>query len=789
MSELQATLEFSVELHKFYNVDLFQRGFYQIRSNFKSSPKVPAKVEVSLPRSKKSDLIFPPSIINGIAVSKTFQILYRNEEVLLEDVIHYRVHIVLDSAKIEETLSNAEFTLEVELWFSEDSVGMEQHSSIQSVSRRELMINFVPTRGLHYHLPVLFDYFHLSCVSLSVHGALISIHQPYLPSPRSGNKRNKSRNSSPSLSTMESVLFGQAQLGVKYGTSRTRLAIACRIYQEVCTLLLQALESLQLCLQHLSGLIPDLQRPNVRIVDCRRRMKKLIEVAHTLETEEDFLLKANSDISQLCAENILLWNKFLDAFTSREVIRRHLAQINHSHRIKRFAEGFFSMTNPRKSALCCLDAKHQHYTVVSEAVRRSQYFSNLPHLTVGCKELDGTSETLPIIFEDIYSDGVPKRNSVCDSVRVVEGSNCVLVSSNNSLNGPGISQPQLQPENMRQTFRPASVPVNLDITAANNLQLDGAQASDLANLSEESLDRLKRDLSILVEATMNATNEDEAKDTKKSAKKKISLPLKLSDERLAPNLLFEATKSKVERKRSVDSSLNILSPTLSPDMKLYFKEKLRSNWKHKSQSSEKQKQFESKFQKGHSGYSHLECCSNIPYNLEEEPEQVDGMKNPKIKNKHDQSFTSKILEEEEEKTKLLNSAGPGKSYSPKGGRKAKEELSGMAKVRDIVLNSGEKNQSVEEELSDSSMSEASGWISNNSRRSSVSTIDTNSEQRETKTPENSRPGESRYPVLPELKSPGLLLSKTSRSRSEEPPDKSLSPTGRLRHRSECGGPR
>merc|ERR1719192_2176071 len=151
---------------------------------------------------------------------------------------------------------------------------------------------------------------------------------------------------------------------------------------------------------------------------------------------------------------------------------------------------------------------------------------------------------------------------------------------------------------MRQTFRPASVPV--DITATNNLQLDREQASDLANMSEESLDRLKRDLSILVEATMNATNEPEAKDTKKSAKKKISLPLKLSDERLAPNLLFEATKSKVERKRSVDSSLNILSPTLSPDMKLYFKEKLRSNWKQKSQSSEKQKQFENKFQKGHS---------------------------------------------------------------------------------------------------------------------------------------------------------------------------------------------
>ena len=779
MSELQATLEFSVELHKFYNVDLFQRGFYQIRSNFKSSPKVPSKVEVSLPRTKKSDLIFPPSIINGIAVSKTFQILYRNEEVLLDDVIHYRVHIVLDSAKIEETLRNAEFSLEVELWFSEDSVGMEQHSSIQSVSRRSLMINFVPTRGLHYHLPVLFDYFHLSCVSLTLHGALISIHQPYLPSPRSGVKRNKSRNSSPSLSTMESVLFGQAQLGVKYGTSRTRLAIACRIYQEVCTLLLQALQSLQLALHHLSGLIPDLQRPNVRTVDCRRRMKKLIEVAQTLETEEDFLLKANSDISQLCAENILLWNKFLDAFTSREVIRRHLAQINHSHRIKRFAEGFFSMTNPRKSALCCLEAKQQHYAVVSEAVRRSHYFSHLPHLTVSCRDLDGTSETLPIIFEDIYTDGVPKRNSVCDSVRVVEGSNCVLVSSNSS--AASISQPQLQPDQFKQNFRPSSVPLNLDITAVNNLHMDREQASELANLSEESLDRLKRDLSILVEATMNATNENE-KDNKKTVKKKISLPIKLSDERLASTLPSEA-KSKVERKRSVDSSLNILSPTLSPDMKMYFKEKIRSNWKHKSKSGDRQKQVENKFQKGHSGYSHLECCSNIPYNLEEEPELVDGMKNPKCKNEHERSFTSKTLDVD----KLVKN--DGKAYSPKCGRKPKEELEGMAKVRDIVLNSS-KDKTGEEEESDSSLSEASGWVS--SRRSSVSTTDTNSENRTDRDCNRTDgPGkdEGRWPALPELKSPGLLLSKTNRSRSEEPPDKSPSLTGRPRHRSECGGPR
>merc|ERR1719367_1633258 len=152
---------------------------------------------------------------------------------------------------------------------------------------------------------------------------------------------------------------------------------------------------------------------------------------------------------------------------------------------------------------------------------------------------------------------------------------------------------------------------------------------------------------------MNATSEPKVENNKKTAKKKISLPIKLSDERLASTLPTEA-KNKVERKRSMDSSLNILSPTLSmsPDMKFYFKEKLKTNLridaKQKSKSKDKTKQSEARFQKGHSGYSHLECCSNIPYNLKEEPEVVDGMKNPRSRGDDiDLSFTSRSLQQED----------------------------------------------------------------------------------------------------------------------------------------------
>ena len=77
----------------------------------------------------------------------------------------------------------------------------------------------------------------------------------------------------------------------------------------------------------------------------------------------------------------------------------------------------------------------------------------------------------------------------------------------------------------------------------------------------------------------------------------------------------------------MDSSLGSnLSPTLSPDMKGFFKEKLRSI-KPKKGNKVKAEEVLGSGKKGASnattGYSHLDCCADVPYNLAEEPEQVD----------------------------------------------------------------------------------------------------------------------------------------------------------------------
>lgn len=88
-------------------------------------------------------------------------------------MVLFRCHMPLDANNLRESLERAEFSLVLELWFSDTSpvaMGM--------VSTRTLQLNMSPVEGLHYHLPVLFDYFHLSAVSLTVHSALTALHQP-----------------------------------------------------------------------------------------------------------------------------------------------------------------------------------------------------------------------------------------------------------------------------------------------------------------------------------------------------------------------------------------------------------------------------------------------------------------------------------------------------------------------------------------------------------------------------------------------------------------------------------
>src|SRR5699024_10674092 len=120
--------------------------------------------------SNLGNIISPACVVSGTAVSKTFQIVYKNEEVLLNDNAPFRVNICLDSSDCMKQIAKIVFLLQVELWFTDQESPL--HAPIERfecVSTRHLQIHFDLCRGLHYNLPVIFDYFHLSAITLTLH--------------------------------------------------------------------------------------------------------------------------------------------------------------------------------------------------------------------------------------------------------------------------------------------------------------------------------------------------------------------------------------------------------------------------------------------------------------------------------------------------------------------------------------------------------------------------------------------------------------------------------------------
>lgn len=48
------------------------------------------------------------------------------------------------------------------------------------ISSRTLGLHFHPRRGLHHQVPIMFDYFHLSVISVTIHAALVALQQPLI---------------------------------------------------------------------------------------------------------------------------------------------------------------------------------------------------------------------------------------------------------------------------------------------------------------------------------------------------------------------------------------------------------------------------------------------------------------------------------------------------------------------------------------------------------------------------------------------------------------------------------
>ncbi|KAJ8966761.1 hypothetical protein NQ317_016972 [Molorchus minor] len=110
-------------------------------------------------------------------------------------------------------------------------------------------------------------------------------------------------------------------------------------------------------------------------------------------------------LAEFCKKNIKLWNYFLLTFSCKINIQQHLSRKHHRLRVKRFAELFFLIYNPRKSAFGCYETNYHNYLI--------QDMQMLPPLPVHCIALDGECATMLVIFEDQYQDPFDQEKINC----------------------------------------------------------------------------------------------------------------------------------------------------------------------------------------------------------------------------------------------------------------------------------------------------------------------------------------------------------------------------------------
>ncbi|NXU59439.1 F135B protein, partial [Turnix velox] len=389
--------------------------YYQIRAGLKIPCRIPHRVFATIAGQTGDSSLCSACVHENNVYSRIFQILYRNEEIVLNESMNFRVHLLLDGERVEDALSEADFQLKLDLHFTDSEQQLRDVPAIPMISSRTLCLHFHPRRGLHHHVPVMFDYFHLSVISVTVHASLVALHQPLISFARPGKgswlgKGNLEAGPDQSSMSLENLVFGAGYCkptsseGSFYVPSENCMQHAYKWHKDLCLLLLNAQRGLHTYYTLIMKEISDLPQLKLEELSVEETLSQLCTELQLLSNPEKIAEQISKDLAWLCSHLLALWTQFLEVATLHPEVTAYLTQEHHMLRVRRFSEAFFYTQHQKPAVLTFQESLIQSHGQISTEIRNSEYFTSMPPLPAECLDIDGDWNTLPVIFEDRYMD-------------------------------------------------------------------------------------------------------------------------------------------------------------------------------------------------------------------------------------------------------------------------------------------------------------------------------------------------------------------------------------------------
>ncbi|NXC27835.1 F135B protein, partial [Campylorhamphus procurvoides] len=397
------------------NFSFFLPRYYQIRAGLKIPSRIPHRLFATIGGQTGDSSLCSACVHENNVYSRIFQILYRNEEIILNESMNFRVHLLLDGERVEDALNEADFQLKLDLHFTDSEQQLRDVPAIPMISSRTLCLHFHPRRGLHHHVPVMFDYFHLSVISVTVHASLVALHQPLISFARPGKgswlgKGNLEAGPDQSSMSLENLVFGAGYCkptsseGSFYVPSENCMQHAYKWHKDLCLLLLNAQRGLHTYYALIMNEIPDLPQLKLEELSVEETLSQLCMELQLLSNPEKIAEQISKDLAWLCSHLLALWTQFLEVATLHPEVTAYLTQEHHMLRVRRFSEAFFYTEHQKPAVLTFQEGLIQSHAQISTEIRNSEYFTSMPPLPAECLDIDGDWNTLPVIFEDRYMD-------------------------------------------------------------------------------------------------------------------------------------------------------------------------------------------------------------------------------------------------------------------------------------------------------------------------------------------------------------------------------------------------